>query len=402
MKRVVIVDARRTPFGRFRGALAALSPVDLAVQAAQPMFRRIDRTLVDQVILGNVLAAGQGMNVARQVALQLDLPLRTPAWSVNLMCGSGLQSALAAVTAIRAGEARAVLVGGAESMSQAPLLLTRPGKGQVPDATATVDSLLRDGLVDSQSGRHMAEQAEALASGFHISRTAQDAFAHRSQQLFAAAQAAGRFADELVPVAGLSTDQHPRPEVTPASLATLQPAFDPAGSVTAGNASGINDGAAVALLAERQFALSQGWPALAEWIDGVVVGVDPQQMGLGPVPAVEALLQRTGRRWEAIDTLEINEAFAAQTLACLDQLGLTLDLASVNRQAKLPSGHQLDFNSVGGAIAVGHPLAASGGRLLAHLAWKIARGRSRAAIGSLCIGGGMGIAALLAAAEESG
>lgn len=316
-----------------------------------------------------------------------------------MMCGSGLQSALAAVTAIRAGEARVVLVGGTESMSQAPLLVARPSKGQTPDATAAIDSMQCDGLIDSFSGRHMGWQAEALATRFQISRDTQDAFAHRSQQLFAAAQTAGLLKDELVAVAALDADQHPRPEISRDDLAALQPVFDPAGSVTAGNASGVNDGAAVALLAEREFALSQGWPVLAQWIDGVVVGVDPQQMGLGPVPAIETLLQRTRRPWEAIDTLEINEAFAAQSLACLDQLGLALDVSKVNQHARLLSGHRLEFNSEGGAIAVGHPLAASGGRLLGHLAWKIARGQSRCAIGALCIGGGMGIAALLAAAD---
>jgi len=399
MNRVVIVDAKRTPFGRYRGALAALSPVELAVQAAAAMLTRIDRSLVDQVILGNVLSAGQGMNVARQVAIKLELPLRTPAWSVNMMCGSGLQTALAAVTAIRAGEARVVLVGGSESMSQAPLLVARPGKGQTPDATAAVDCMQCDGLIDSFSGRHMGWQAEALATRFQISRSTQDAFAYRSQQLFAAAQTAGLLEDELVAVAALDADQHPRPTISRDDLAALQPVFDPAGCVTAGNASGVNDGAAVALLAEREFALSQGWPVLAQWVDGVVVGVDPQQMGLGPVPAIETLLQRTRRRWEAIDTLEINEAFAAQSLACLDELGLALDVSKVNKHARLPDGHRLEFNSEGGAIAVGHPLAASGGRLLGHLAWKIARGQSRCAIGALCIGGGMGIAVLLAAAD---
>ena len=399
MNQVVIVDAKRTPFGRYRGALAAMSPVDLAVAAADAMLTRIDRSRVDQVILGNVLSAGQGMNIARQVAVKLGLPLRTPAWSINMMCGSGMQSALAAVTAIRAGEARAVLVGGTESMSQTPLLVARPGKGQSPDATAAVDCMQCDGLVDSFSGRHMGWQAEDLANRFGIARHTQDAFAYRSQQLFAAGQADGLFADELAPIAGLDADQHPRPEVSRDDLAELKPVFDPAGSVTAGNASGVNDGAAVALLAEREFALSQGWPILAQWVDGVVVGVDPQQMGLGPVPAIQTLLERTRRSWDAIDTLEINEAFAAQSLACLDQLGLSLDVSTVNKQLSTSDGHQLDFNGEGGAIAVGHPLAASGGRLLGHLAWKIARGQSRCAIGSLCIGGGMGIAALLVAPD---
>lgn len=399
MKRVVIVDAKRTPFGRFRGGLAGLSAVELAVEAAAPILAAIDRSLVDQVILGNVLSAGQGMNVARQVAVKLQLPLQTPAWSVNMMCGSGLQSALAAVSAIRAGEARVVLAGGTESMSQSPLLIPRPGKGESPDATAAVDSMQRDGLVDSFSGCPMGLQAEDLAKTFHISRILQDAFAYRSQQLFAAARQQDALRDEVTPVAGVAADEHPRPEATREDLATLNPVFDPAGTVTAGNASGVNDGAAVVLLAEHDFALSQGWPVLAEWIDGIVVGLDPQQMGLGPVHAIAALLQRSEREWATIDTLEINEAFAAQTLACLRKLEFSLDLSNLNKRVQLPGGHELDFNSEGGAVAVGHPLAASGGRVLGHLAWKIARGKSRSAIGSLCIGGGMGIAVLLAAAE---
>lgn len=396
MNRVVIVDAKRTPLGRFRGSLAEKSAADLAIAAAGPMIDRIDPSVIDQVILGNVLAAGQGMNVARQVAVKLGLPIRTPAWSVNMMCGSGLQAALAATTAIRAGEARVVLAGGTESMSQTPLLVPRPAKGCSPDSAAAVDSLLRDGLLDSFSGEHMAVQAEELASRFQITRSAQDAFAFRSQRLHASAQARGEFGDEVVPVGDLASDEHPRPEATLDSLASLKPVFDPVnGTVTAGNASGVNDGAAVVLLAEYEFARSQGWPMLAHWVDAVVVGCDPQQMGLGPVDAIEALLKRTGRGWTDIDALEINEAFASQTLACLQRMGVSLDLSRPDSRAKFPGGHEIDFNSEGGAIAIGHPLAASGARVLSHLAWKISHGRSHASIGSLCIGGGMGIAVLL-------
>ena len=406
-KRVVVVDARRTPLGRFRGGLANLSPVDLAVAAATPMLARLDRSLVDQVILGSVLSAGHGMNIARQVAINLELPIRTPAWTVNMMCGSGMQAALAAVTAIRAGEARMVLAGGTESMSQARLLLTRPGKNESPDVSTAVDSLLRDGLIDSFSSRHMGDQAEELAKVFSVSREAQDAFAFRSQQLTASAQAAGAFEDEIAAAGGLTADEHPRPENDRVALAKLSPVFRPDGSVTAGNSSGINDGAACLLLAEREFAIDQGWPALAEWIDGIVVGCDPQRMGLGPVQAIEALLQRSGRTWRDVDTLEINEAFAAQALACLRELQLTIDLkpdfaiGTESTSTSLPAsvrtldGHAIQFNAEGGAIALGHPLAASGARLLVHLAWKLARGQSHTAIGSLCIGGGMGIAALL-------
>ncbi len=398
MKRVVIVSAKRTPFGKFRGALAKFSPIDLAVIAGKAALSGLDRTQIDQVILGNVLSAGHGMNLARQVARHLDLPIETTATTVNLMCGSGMQSALMAVSAIRAGEARAILVGGTESMSQTPLLIARPAKGEDPELSTVIDSMKRDGLVDTFSHCHMGEQAEELAIAFGSSRAAQDTLAQRSQRLYRAALSRGSFADELVTAGDLNVDEHPRPEITSADLAKLQPAFQKLGrpgSVTAGNSSGINDGAAVLLLAELQFAESNDWPILAEWIDGVVVGCDPARMGLGPVPAIQRLMQRTGCRWTDIDTLEINEAFSAQTLACLSQLELKLDPGLEATTVHTADGHAIHFNREGGAIAIGHPLAASGARLLTHLAWMIARGNSQAGIAALCIGGGMGIATLL-------
>ncbi len=395
MKRVVIVSAKRTPFGKFRGGLAGLSPVDLAVAAGKAAMEGIDGQRVDQVILGNVFAAGHGMNIARQVGIGLGLPIRTPAYTVNMMCGSGMQTALQAVQAIRAGEANAVLVGGAESMSQSPLLVKRPGKKQAPDFENCVDTMQRDGLVDSFSDHHMGQQAEELATEFQISRVQQDAFAQRSQHLYGAALSAGAYSDEVISTKTLANDQHPRPNVTKEQLSELRTVFNKGGTITAGNASGINDGAAVLLLAEREFALQENWPILAEWVDGVVVGCEPKRMGLGPVHAIKELQQRTSSNWSEIDTLEINEAFAAQTLACLQQLELDIDLGSTCRTVSTPAGHKIEFNSEGGAIAIGHPLAVSGARLMCHLAWKIARGESTCAIGSLCIGGGMGIASML-------
>ncbi len=401
-KQVVIVAAKRTPFGRYRGALAELSPVALAVVAGEAALQSIDRTRIDQVILGNVLGAGHGMNVARQVALGLGLPTESPATTINMMCGSGMQSALMAVSAIRAGEARAVLAGGTESMSQSKLLMSRPAKGEQPDPATAVDALQCDGLVDSFSNRPMGEQAEELAVEFEIPRQAQDAFAVRSQQLYQAALMRGDFADEVVPIGELTADQHPRPEATLDDLALLQPVFggpEGNGSVTAGNASGINDGAAVLLLAEQEYAQTNGWPILAEWIDGVVVGCQPHRMGLGPVHAIRTLMRRTQRDWDSIDTLEINEAFAVQTLACLNELKLRLNGLGEAIHVHGNDGQSIHFNRAGGAIAIGHPLAASGARLLTHLAWSIAHQRSLAAIGALCIGGGMGIAALLTAPQ---
>ncbi|WP_417851243.1 thiolase family protein [Thalassoglobus sp.] len=395
MKRVVIVSAKRTPFGRLLGALADQSPVDLAVAAGQAALNGIDRQLVDQVILGNVLSAGHGMNIARQVGVQLGLPISTPAQTVNMMCGSGMQTALQAVQTIRAGDANVVLAGGAESMSQSPLIVKRPGKKQEPDFEKIIDSMQRDGLVDSFSDHHMGMQAEELATEFYLSREQQDAFAQRSQHLFGVAANEAKYSDEVVPMDSLIADQHPRPEVTREQLSELRTVFRKDGTITAGNASGINDGAAMLLLAEREFAMEQNWPILAEWVDGVVVGCEPERMGLGPVHAISKLQQRTNSNWNEIDTLEINEAFAAQTLACLHQLELNIDLDAIDRKVSTSSGHLIDFNSEGGAIAIGHPLAVSGARLLSHLAWKISNGNSTCAIGSLCIGGGMGIAAML-------
>lgn len=395
MNRVVIVAAKRTPFGRFRGALASHSPVDLGVTAGEAALQGISKEFVDQVIIGNVFGAGQGMNIARQIGVHLGLPIETPATTINQMCGSGMQAALMGVTAIRADEAGLVLVGGTESMSQTKLLIDRPGKNQAPDTATAVDTMRRDGLIDSFSDRHMGQQAEDLADAFGISRQEQDAFAVRSQTLYELARGHDGFADELVAVGDLHADEHPRPGCTSENLGTLQPAFREGGSVTAGNASGVNDGAAMLLLADRDLAIRQGWPILAEWVDGLVVGCDPEWMGLGPSHAIRELFTRCGADWADFDTLEINEAFAAQVLACLRDLDLTLDPSTNEPLAHTADGRPLRFNAAGGAIAIGHPLAVSGARLLCHLAWDIHRGRARSAIGSLCIGGGMGIAAWL-------
>jgi acetyl-CoA C-acetyltransferase len=396
MKRVVIVGAKRTPIGRFRGALADRSPVELGLIAGEAAIAAIDRKLIDQVIIGNVFAAGHGMNMARQIAVRLGLPLETPATTINQMCGSGMQAALMAVTAIRAGEADVVLVGGAESMSQAGLIVNRPSKREAPDLSTAVDTLQRDGLLDSFSDRHMGEQAERLADSFNISREHQDAFALRSQQLYERARVAGMLDDELARTEGLSDDQHPRPETSFADLADLRTAFLDRGTVTAGNSSGVNDGAAMLVLAEWEVALRGGWPILAEWVDGVVVGCDPDRMGLGPVHAIRRLFIRTGHGWADIDRLEINEAFAAQVLACLQSLELSLETGTESATDVTTSdGHAIRFNAEGGAIAIGHPLAVSGARLLVHLAWQLHCQRSKAAVASLCVGGGMGIAAML-------
>ena len=393
-QRILLVAARRTPFGRFRGRLAGRGPVSLATAAAEAVCGGLDRAHIQQLLLGQVLAAGHGMNAARQVALSAGLAETSTALTVNMMCGSGLKALALGAQAIRAGEARAVLAGGVESMSQSQLLVPRPGRGQQADVTQLRDSMVTDGLRDVGIDEHMGDTAERLAREYGLSRAEQDGWAVRSQAGFAAAESAGRFADELVPLGDFSRDEHPRPEVTPEELGGLKPVFAENGTVTAGNSSGINDGAAMVLLAEESLVREQGWPVLCEWVGAVECGCEPRRMGLGPVFALRRLLDGYGMSLGDIDQLEINEAFAAQVLACLREL----QLEAVAGSGRTPAPRPL-VNPHGGAIAVGHPLAASGARLAVHLAWQIARGHVSTAACALCVGGGMGIAALLRAAE---
>lgn len=381
MTELCIVAARRTVQGRFLGKLKDVSPVELACAAARPMLESLPDLTIDQVIVGNVLGAGQGMNVARQIGIRLGLAATVPAYTVNMMCGSGLQAIRLAAAAIQTGDARAVLCGGTESMSSAPYLLPRARQGLKLGDAALVDSILRDGLTDVFDGRHMGLLAEDLTTSHGISRADQDAWAVRSQQRHHAAQQAGAFQHELVAVNGLEADEHPRPTTTLDDLARLKASFTSQGTVTAGNASGINDGAALVVLADRAFATQQGWPILCEWIDAVTVGCEPRLMGLGPVYALQQLAKRCGIALAECDLIEINEAFAAQTLACLQDL--SLDETLVNR--------------CGGAIAVGHPIGASGARLVVHAAHQLHQRVATQAAVSLCVGGGMGTAALLRA-----
>lgn len=367
VKPVLIVAARRTPQGRFGGALAGQTAVNLAVAAGRAVLEGVDVGCVDSVIVGNVLGAGLGMNVARQVGMGCRIPASAPAFTVNMMCASGMQSVILAAQAIQCGQSRMVLCGGTESMSNAPQLLARGAD----HGAQQVDSILRDGLHDAFSGEHMALTAERLATRYAIRREDQDRFALRSQQRCAAAMAAGRYRAELVPVAGLETDEHPRPGVTLEKLSALAPAFAAEGTVTAGNASGINDGAAMLLLCDEARARECGLTPLALITATAQAGCDPAWMGLGPVHATRKL-SREGNPW---DVIELNEAFAAQAIACIRELGL--DEARVNPD--------------GGAIALGHPLGASGARLLVHLAHR----QPRCGLATLCVGGGMGCAVVV-------
>ena len=371
MQPIWIVAARRTPQGRFLGGLARQSAVDLGVAAGTAALTGIDPRRIDAVVVGNVLTAGSGMNVARQIGVRCGVPVEVPAFTVNMMCGSGMHAVALAAQAIQAGTATMALCGGTESMSNAPYLLERARTGYKLGDGTLVDSILRDGLHDAFSGRHMALTAEALAERFGISRAAQDAFALRSQQRHAAARAAGRFAAEIVPVAGVEADEHPRPDSTAAGLAGLAPAFAAGGTITAGNAAGINDGAALLVVCGADTGRACGLEPLAVLAATATVGCDPAAMGLGPVHAV----RRLGRAVGDYDLVELNEAFAAQALACIGELGL--------------DGERV--NPDGGGIAIGHPLGATGARLLVHLVHR----RPRRGLATLCVGGGMGCAAVV-------
>lgn len=375
MKEVCIISARRTPIGKFLGSLAKETAVDLACHAGAAALGDFDRSKIDEVIVGNILSAGQGMNIARQIGVRLGLPVSVPAFTVNMMCASGLHSISLAAQAIRCGAANAVLCGGTESMSNAPHLLPRSRSGIKLGDGKLVDSILRDGLVDTFENIHMAMTAEALAEKYGISRAEQDAFSAASQARYEAAHQAGEFTDELVAYENLAADEHPRAETTVESLANLKPAFDPQGTVTAGNASGINDGSAMLLLASKETAEANGWPIMAVIDKTAAVGCEPNLMGLGPVYATRKICDSL----DELDDIEINEAFAAQVLACLREMEIGVDR----------------INPHGGAVAMGHPIGASGARLVAHLAWRIQRGEIGNALAALCVGGGMGVAMTL-------
>jgi len=382
----VILSACRTPIGSFGGSLKDVSAADLGAVVIREALTRaaVDPAVLDDVIMGCVLQSGAGMNVARQAAVRAGVPVAVPAETINRVCGSGLQAVVHATEATR-GYAQVIVAGGTESMSQAPYLLPqarwglRMGHGQV------YDTMLGEGLTCAIERCHMGMTAEEVARRFGIGRAEQDAFAADSQTRAAAAIAAGAFRDEIVAVplaskkgapSSFDTDEHPRPGATAASLGGLKPAFTPEGTVTAGNASGINDGAAALVVASPAFASTRGLRPIARVISYAVVGVEPIVMGLGPVGAVRLALERADLSASDIDLFELNEAFAAQALAVSRELGL--DGARVNTR--------------GGAIALGHPIGASGARVLTTLIYALRAGGGGRGLASLCIGGGMGIA----------
>ena len=369
-----IVAAKRSPIGRLGGGLSQFAAPELAAQTASAVIGDGHRGNVDQVILGQVLQAGCGMNAARQAALAVGVPEASPALTVNMVCGSGLKAVALGADAIMAGEASLVLAGGVESMSCTPHYAIDARSGKKLGSAKLLDAILTDGLTDPGSGRGMGDIAEAWTRGHGIPREQQDAFALRSQQR--AAEARDAFAREIVPIGDVTADEHPRPDTTLEKLQSLAPAFAADGAITAGNASGINDGAAIVLLANDAAMEANGLESRACIIGAATVGCEPVQFGLGPVGAVRQLCAETGWDLAGVDAVEINEAFAVQTLACAKELQL--------------SDEQL--NPRGGAIALGHPIGASGARILVTLLHYLEDTDGHRGIAALCVGGGMGIA----------
>jgi acetyl-CoA acetyltransferase family protein len=389
---IVFLSAVRTPFGTFGGKLKAISPVDLAVHASRAAVERagIEAADVDQTIFGNVLyTTSDSIYFARHVALKTGCRQETSALTLNRLCGSGFQSVVSGAQEIMLGDARVCLVGGAESMSQAPHVTRGLRWGAPLGKPPVMEDVLWEGLTDSYVGLGMAETAENLAERYKLDRGCVDEFALRSQQLAKAAWDSGVFKDEVVPIPipnpktgkaeDFANDEHMRPETTAEKLGALKPVFRKNGVVTAGNASGIGDGAAAMVIASERFATERGIKPLGRLVSWGVAGVDPSVMGIGPVPASRAALSKAGLSMDDMDLIEVNEAFAAQTCA-------------VERELDLPRDR---LNLHGGAIALSHPLAASGARITAHLLHALRAAGKRYGLGTACIGGGQGIALVI-------
>jgi len=390
MQEVVIVAATRTAIGAFQGALANICAVDLGSTVIRSLLKTtgIDPNSIDEVIMGQVLTAGCGQNPARQAAISAGLPYSVPALTVNKLCGSGLKSVHLAAQAIRCGDAEIVIAGGMENMSLAPYVLPKVRTGLRMGHAQLADSLLQDGLLDAFHNYHMGITAENLVACYKVTREEQDAFAVQSQQRAASAIAGGRFKAEITPISIpqrkgdpllFDTDEQPRTDTTAQSLAKLKPAFDKNGSVTAGNASTLNDGAAAVLLMSASKAKALGLPILATIKGYASAGVDPAIMGIGPVSATRKCLDKSGWTLEEVELIEANEAFAAQALSVGKELGWDSDKVNVN----------------GGAIALGHPIGASGCRVLVTLLHEMMSRDAKKGLATLCIGGGQGVALTL-------
>ena len=391
MSKAIIVSAARTAIGTFGGGLKDTPVSELGRIAIEGAIDRagLDRADVDEVIMGNVLQAGAGMNTARQSAIAAGIPDNVPSFTVNKVCGSGLKAVALAAQAIAAGDAELIVAGGMESMSRAPYLLREARWGYRLGNGELVDSMLSEGLTCAMAGCHMGITAENVAEMCGVTREAQDDFSAESQRRAAAAIADGRFEDEIVPVMlpqkkgeplAFKIDEHPRAGTTVEALARLRPAFKKqGGTVTAGNASGLNDGAAALVVASEERARLMELTPMAKIVSYASAGVDPRYMGLGPAPAVERALEKASLAIEDIDLFELNEAFAAQSLAVLAKLGVDGSRVNVN----------------GGAIALGHPIGASGARILVTLLYEMKRRDVKRGLAALCIGGGQGIAMII-------
>jgi len=390
---IYLAGAVRTPIGRFGGGLAGLTAVELGTRACVAALERagVEPDRVDQAILGHARQAGCGPNPARQVAVAAGVPVERPSFTINQACLSGMQAILDAARAIRLGEAEVVLAGGMESMSQVPHLVEARWGFRMGDQPV-VDAMYRDGFLDPLSGKIMGETAETLARQYEIPRDEQDAWAALSQQRCQQARGAGRFKDEIVAVEApdrkgsriVEDDEHPRDDVTAESLARLRPVFDKEGTVTAGNSSGITDGAAAMVVLSGDAARKLGVAPMARVVGHRVEGVDPAIMGIGPVPVVRNLAKDTGVATDEIDLVELNEAFAAQVLAVDRELGFDRERLNVN----------------GGAIALGHPIGCSAARIVVTLLHEMARRACRRGLATLCVSGGMGGALLLERTED--
>lgn len=386
MRDVVIVSAARTPIGSFNGTLAPVAAVELGKIVIDAVISRAgnDKGKIDEVIMGQILQAGAGQNPARQAAMLAGLPDTTPSYTVNKLCGSGLKAVCMGALTIAAGEAEVIVAGGMENMSRAPYLLAKARNGYRLGSGVIEDSIIKDALTDAFHGIHMGVTAENIAALHGISREEADLFALGSQEKAARALREGRFRAEIVPVpvpgkGGVSLfdkDEYPKPDVSLDGLARLSPAFQKDGVVTAGNSSGLNDGAAAVMLMSRQRAEQEGVTPLARIRSYASVGLDPKVMGLGPVEAVRKALEKGGLALDDIDLFELNEAFAVQSIGVLKELGLAAEKVNVN----------------GGAIALGHPVGASGARVVVSLLHEMEKRGARNGVAALCIGGGQGIA----------
>ncbi len=387
---IFILSAVRTPIGKFGGAFAEITAPELGAFAARAAIERakIEPAQLNEVIIGNARPAGVGPNPARQIAKRAGVPVEVPAFTVNKACGSSLRAIISAIQVMKSGDAEAILAGGSESMSRVPYLLTKARWGYRLGHEKLVDGMYQDGFLCPLCGQVMGETAETLATQYKISREEQDRYAMETQHRCERARKENRFADEIVPVEVqvgkgekkiVTADEYPRDGVTMESLAKLPPVFKKDGTVHAGNSSGIVDGAAAVVLATESFVKRNNTPVMARIVGYTVAGVDPAIMGIGPVPAVRALLQKHNLKLENIDVIELNEAFAAQVIACDRELHFDMYKLNVN----------------GGAIAIGHPIGATGARITVTLVHEMLKRKSKYGLATLCVSGGLGIALLI-------